>query len=142
VSDERPEADAQGPLHETPAPEDGFDAAPEREPAAEPSTAPAMTPVRQGIRAALIIFAAAVGLELLGIVMVKLSSDPRDAVVTVFFYIGMIVFVVGLWTAMTVSNRLPPAARGPFWAMGVLCAFLSMILWGVTCAVSATPRLN
>lgn len=131
---------------ERPAPEHGEPAAHgaqhEREPFAEQPAAPPVSPVRQGVRAALILFAIAVGVELVTLALVRLSGDPDANVFSAFLFAGLLIFVVGLYAALTISERLPPAARGPFWAMGVLCAFLSMILWGVTCGLAGTPRFS
>jgi hypothetical protein len=100
------------------------------------------SPVRQGVTAALVLFGAAVALELVAMAGVRLSHDPNANVGNVFLGLGLFLMVVGPMIAGVVSLRLPKAARGPFWSAGVLCAFMAMILWGVTCAVSGTPRIG
>ena len=133
MSGERRAGDAPDPRQETPAPED---------PRIEERPAAAATPLRQGITAALALFAVAVMVELLALGGVRLSGDPDANVGGVFLTIGFLIFVGGSIAAIAVSARLPRAARGPFWAMGVLCAFATVILWGVTCGLAGTPRIG
>ncbi|HEX8243894.1 MAG TPA: hypothetical protein VF541_10370 [Longimicrobium sp.] len=150
MSGERPAGEPPDPRRETPAPDDA--PAPdggepsaygsEREPYAEEPAAPAMSPVRQGVRAALILFAIAVGVELATLALVRLSGDPDANVFSAFFFAGVFIFVVGLFAALTISNHLPYGARKAFWAVGIVCAFLTMILWGVTCGLAGTPRFS
>lgn len=102
----------------------------------------ARSPVRRGVTAALTLFAIAVAVELIALASVRMSPDPDAHVVNVFLGTGMLIFVAGLYAALTVSARLPREARLPFWAMGVVCAFLTMILWGVTCGLAGTPRIG
>jgi hypothetical protein len=38
---------------------------------------------------------------------------------------------------------LPKGARASFWSVGVICACLTAILWGVTCGLAgASPRIG
>jgi hypothetical protein len=89
---------------------------------------------RRGVVPALIIFGAAVALHLVTLVGVKLSGDTNNA--WIFLPEGLLVIVAALVAAILVSVKLPPYARGPFWAMGAVCMFLSFIIWGATCAVA------
>jgi hypothetical protein len=94
------------------------------------------TPVRRGVTAALAMFAAAAVLVLATFLWALLSHATPDGKANAFFAVGMLIFVVSLFAAPAVSLALPPAARGPFWSTGFLCAFMLFILWGVTCGVS------
>ena len=89
---------------------------------------------RRGILAALLIFGAAILLHLITLLGVKLSGDSNNA--WLFLPEGVFVVVAALIAAGLVTSKLPRESRGPFWAMGVLCMFLSFIIWGATCAVA------
>jgi hypothetical protein len=117
------------------------DERPRPDPRVETPAADVPSPVRQGIMAALKLFAAALGVEVFTLVCVRLSGNPDETVAGAFLWAGLLIFVVGLFAALTISPRLPPAARLPFWAMGILCAFATMVLWGVTCGLAGTVRL-
>ena len=144
--DDGPPADTPSPFAATPAggpqTEDHADdaGAEERPAGTEHAAGDASGPVRQGIMAALKLFAAAVALELVTLLLVRLSGNPDENVASAFLMVGLFIFVVGLFVALTISPRLPPAARLPFWAMGVVCSFMTMVLWGVTCGLAGTPR--
>jgi hypothetical protein len=155
MSDEHPAGESPAPDEapapgETPAQDEGF--APETEafaagaPAGErPSEQPARgvpSPARQGVMAALILFGIAVGVELFTLLMVRLSGDPNGNVGGAFLIVGLLIFFVGLFAALTITTKLPPGARVPFWAMGVICICLTMLLWGVTCGLAGTPRFT
>lgn len=151
MSDETPAGERPAP-EEVPAPEESF--APETNPfAAEAPTGerrpvveqPARgvpSPARQGVVAALILFGIAVGVELFTLLMVRLSSYPNDNVGGAFLLAGIGIFVVGLFAALTITTKLPPGARVPFWAMGVICICLTILLWGVTCGLAGTPQFT
>jgi hypothetical protein len=83
---------------------------------------------------ALVIFGSAIGLHLVTLVGVKLSGDSNNA--WLFLPEGLLVIAAALIAAVIVTVKLPPHARGPFWAAGVVCMFLSFIIWGATCAVA------
>ena len=147
MSDERPAGES--PTGETPAPEaDAFASAAHAGAGERPEgieehpAAPAQSPVRQGIMAALTLFGISVGVELAALLLVRLSGDPNGNVAGIFLIAGMGIFVVGLFAALTITTKLPSAARLPFWAMGVVCIFVTMILWGVTCGLAGTPRFG
>src|SRR5215218_4669995 len=88
---------------------------------------------RRGIRAALMIFGAAVALHLALLAFVKLSG--KDENVWLFIPEGLLVIVVGLIAAIVVTLRLPLPSRAPFWLAGIACMFASFIVWGATCAL-------
>jgi hypothetical protein len=90
---------------------------------------------RRGIRAAAMIFAAAVGLHLVLLAGVKLSGKSENA--WLFLPEGLLVIVGGLIAAIIVTVKLPMDSRAPFWIAGVACMFASFIVWGMTCAVGA-----
>lgn len=155
MSDERPAGETPAPDEtpasgELPAQDEGF--APETETSASDAAAgeprveqPARgvpSPARQGVTAALILFGIAVGVELFTLLMVRLSSYPNDNVAGAFLLAGIGIFVVGLFAALTITTKLPPGARVPFWAMGIICIALTMLLWGVTCGLAGTPQFT
>jgi hypothetical protein len=99
--------------------------------------APAPRPpdaTRRGVLAALLIFGAAIALHLVTLAGVELSGDSNNA--WIFLPEGLLVIACSLIAAVIVSVKLPPHSRGPFWAAGVVCMFLSFIIWGATCAVA------
>lgn len=128
---------------ETPAgpPEPGYGGGPPPEYPAQPwMQPPQVRPPRdpqatsRGIRAAVIIFFAAVALHLLLLAYVKLWGVSQDA--WLFLPEGMLVMVVGLIAAIVVTVKLPQDSRGPFWLAGIACMFASVTVWAVTCAVA------
>lgn len=121
---EVPRPDGSGPVTPPPYP-------PPPEYAARPRPPDA---TRRGVTAALLIFGAAVALHLVTLVGVKLSGDSNNAFL--FLPEGLFVIAAALVAATLITVKLPPESRGPFWATGVVCMFLSFIIWGATCAVS------
>ncbi|HEX6749107.1 MAG TPA: hypothetical protein VF092_17540 [Longimicrobium sp.] len=91
-------------------------------------------PTRLGVRAAFMIFGVVVVIHLLLLAFVKLSGNSENA--WLFLPEGLLVIAGALGAAIFVTLKLPPPARGPFWAAGVACMFLSFIIWGATCAVA------
>jgi len=145
MSDERPAGETPAP-DETPAPETNPFAAEamagERSAGLEQPARGLPSPARQGVTAALMLFGIAVGVELFTLLMVRLSGDPNGNVGGAFLIVGMLIFVVGLFAALAITTKLPPGARVPFWAMGIICICLTMLLWGVTCGLAGTPRFG
>jgi hypothetical protein len=151
MSDDRPAGETPG-LGETPAADESFareadvfaaePAAGERPAGTEQPVRGAPSPARQGVVAALILFGIAVGVELFTLLCVRLSSDPNGNVGGAFLLVGMGIFAVGLFAALTITTKLPPGARVPFWAMGIICICLTMLMWGVTCGLAGTPRFG
>jgi hypothetical protein len=88
---------------------------------------------RRGVRAALMIFGAAVALHLALLAFVKLSGNSEN--VWLFLPEGLLVIVVGLIVSIVVTLKLPLDSRAPFWIAGIGCMFASVIVWGATCAV-------
>lgn len=99
-------------------------------------------PVRQGTRAALLLFSWAVALEILALIGVRLSSDPVENAWSVFSSLGLYLLLFWPLVAAGVSLYLPRAARPTFWSTTVLLVFLAAILWGLTCVVAGTPRVT
>lgn len=89
---------------------------------------------RRGIRAAGMIFGAAVLLHLVLLAGVKLSRNSDLA--WLFLPEGLLVIVGGLIASIVVTLKLPLDSRAPFWITGIACMFLSVIVWGATCAVA------
>lgn len=128
---------------ETPAPDggqlSGFPRPPRRRHGAEP----APTAVRRGVTAALAMFAVAVALVLATFAWAWLAHPTPASAANAFMAVGGLILVVGVLAAPAVSLALPRAARGPFWATGIVCAFMTMIVWGVTCGLAgAMPRVG
>ena len=126
----------QEPPHEVPRP-DGPDPVPPPFPPPPPPYGGIPRPpdaTRRGVIPALLIFGAAVALHLVTLVGVKLSGDSNNAMI--FLPEGLVVIAAALIAAVIVTVKLPPHSRGPFWATGVVCMFLSFIIWGATCAVA------
>jgi hypothetical protein len=88
---------------------------------------------RRGIRAALMIFGAAVALHLALLAFVKLSGNSEN--VWLFLPEGLLVIVAGLIAAIVVTLKLPMDSRAPFWIAGFACMVASFIVWGATCAM-------
>ena len=88
---------------------------------------------KRGIRAALMIFGAAVALHLALLAFVKLSGNSEN--VWLFLPEGLLVIVGGLVAAIVVTLKLPMDSRAPFWIAGFVCMVASFIVWGATCAV-------
>lgn len=88
---------------------------------------------KRGIRAALMIFAAAVALHLALLAFVKLSGNGENA--WLFLPEGLLVIVGGLVAAIIVTVKLPLDSRAAFWIAGFVCMAASFIVWGATCAV-------
>lgn len=88
----------------------------------------------RGIRAAVMIFAAAVALHLLLLAFVKLSGNNENAFL--FLPEGLGVILVGFIAALVVTFKLPEDSRAPFWLAGIACMFASATVWAVTCAVA------
>jgi len=95
--------------------------------------------VSRGVKAAAMIFAAAVALHLLTLAAVALSGDGTNG--GYFFPEGLFVAFAGLIAAIVVSLKLPLESRAAFWISGVAFMALSFIIWGVTCglALSVSP---
>lgn len=89
---------------------------------------------RRGIRAAVIIFAVAVGLHLLLLAGIKLSGNNENA--WLFLPEGLLVILGGLVAAIIITIKLPVDSRAAFWIAGIACMFASAIVWGLTCAVA------
>ena len=120
MSDENPAGDPIGPT------------IPEmRPPGLRPPRDPDAT--RRGIRAALMIFGAAVALHLALLAFVKLSGNSEN--VWLFIPEGLLVIVVGLVASIIVTIKLPMDSRAPFWIAGFVCMVASFIVWGVTCGL-------
>jgi hypothetical protein len=88
---------------------------------------------RRGVRAALMILAAASVLHLALLAFVKLSGNDEN--VWLFIPEGLLVIVAGLVAAIIVTIKLPMDSRAPFWIAGFVCMVASFIVWGATCAV-------
>ncbi|HEX6749105.1 MAG TPA: hypothetical protein VF092_17530 [Longimicrobium sp.] len=142
MSDERPAAERPDPIRETPAPEraeiSAFGAGRpasrgggERPARREP---PSLT--WQGVRAALAMFVASGFVSVGTLVWAQLSDASSDQALSAFVTVGGAMAVVAVLAAPAVSLWLPRGARGPFWAMGIIMAFLGFILWGGTCGLA------
>ena len=130
--------DETRPPHETPAPEDDRRREPRRRHRGEPAI-----PVRRGVTAALAMFAVAAAAVLATFAWARLSGAAPDSAANAFVAVGGVLLVVGLFALPAVSLALPRDARGPFWSTGILCAFMTVILWGVTCGLAgASPRVG
>ena len=123
MSDETPAGEAPRPEHEAAPPMPPGGTPPPRDPDA----------TRRGIRAALMIFGAAVALHLALLAFVKLSGNSEN--VWLFIPEGLLVIVVGLVAAIVVTLKLPMDSRAPFWIAGFVCMVASFIVWGVTCGL-------
>jgi len=100
------------------------------------------SPVRQGMRAALLLFSWAVALEIVALAGVRLSSDPAENAWPAFVALGLYMGLFWALVASGVSLYLPKPARPTFWSTTVLLVFLAGLLWALTCAVAATPRVT
>jgi hypothetical protein len=89
---------------------------------------------RRGVMAALAIFAVVVVLHLVLLAFVKLSGDSNNVIL--FLPEGILVVVGALAAAIVVTLRLPMQSRVAFWAAGAACIFMSVIVWGATCALA------
>ncbi|HET7234158.1 MAG TPA: hypothetical protein VFJ16_29360 [Longimicrobium sp.] len=89
--------------------------------------------VGRGVRAAAMIFGAAVLLHLLTLAAVAISGNGNNA--GFFIPEGLLVVFVGFIVAIVVSIKLPIDSRAPFWISGVAFMALSFIIWGATCAI-------
>lgn len=114
-----------GPYHEWPhqAPPGVEPGPPQRDPQA----------VSRGVKAAALIFGAAVALHLLTLAAVAVSGDGNNA--GYFIPEGLFVAFAGLVAAIIVSIKLPLQSRASFWISGVAFMALSFIIWGVTCGI-------
>jgi hypothetical protein len=126
MTDETPAGDAPGPEFEA--------APPWTQPSGDPPPPRDPDATRHGVRAAMTIFAAAVGLHLVLLAGVKLSGNSEN--MWLFLPEGLLVMVGGLVAAIVVTTRLPMDSRAAFWITGVACMFASVIVWGMTCAVA------
>lgn len=122
-----------------PEPPDGGGAPPEypaqpwmQPPQYRPPRDPQATP--RGIRAAVMIFLAAVALHLLLLGYVKLVGSSQDA--WLFLPEGLGVILAGFIAAIVVTVKLPQDSRGPFWLAGIACMFASATVWAVTCGLA------
>jgi len=88
---------------------------------------------RRGVRAAMMIFAAAVALHLLLLAYVKLSGNDEN--VWLFIPEGLLVIFLAVIAAIVVTIKLPLDSRAPFWIAGIGCMFASFLVWGVTCGL-------
>ncbi|HEX8243893.1 MAG TPA: hypothetical protein VF541_10365 [Longimicrobium sp.] len=100
------------------------------------------TPVRRGVTAALAMFAVAAAAVLATFAWARLSGAPAASAANAFVAVGGVLCVAALFAAPAVSLALPRAARGPFWSTGILCAFMTLILWGVTCGLAGAMRVG
>ncbi|MBV9109399.1 MAG: hypothetical protein JO306_08345 [Gemmatimonadetes bacterium] len=125
----------QEPPHEVPRPDGPVPPPPFPPPPPEYAAGPRPADAtRRGVLPALLIFGAAILLHLVTLIGVKLSGDTNNA--WIFLPEGLLVVVAALIAAIIVTAKLPPESRGPFWATGVVCMFLSFVIWGATCAVA------
>lgn len=153
-----PESAARSPGAETPASGDADRSAPPafvERPAGEAEEerivpepllergAPASAPgdVLRGIRAALLLFLAAAAVLFLMVLEVRMTRGTNgDA--SIFFPVGLLIGGGGFAAALVTTRQLPPGARSAFWAMGVVCIFATIILWGVTCGMAGGVRID
>jgi hypothetical protein len=89
--------------------------------------------VSRGVKAAAMIFGAAVALHLLTLAAVAVSGDGNNA--GYFIPEGLFVAFAGLVAGIVVSLKLPLQSRASFWISGVAFMALSFIIWGVTCGI-------
>ena len=139
MSTERPAGDAPDPLRETPAP--GHDEVSAFGPGRPVPRDDGERPTRreppsltwQGVRAALAFFVVSGFVSVGTFAWAQRSGASSDQAFSVFVTSGMAMAVVAALAAPAVSLWLPRGARGPFWASGIIVAFLAFILWGGTC---------